>query len=87
VTRSERIRLRLTRWETALIERAAFVAGKTVSEFARRCLVEQANTVVRSQHQTVLSARDFAEVLRILDSDDLPRRLVDALERHRLADP
>ena len=82
--RQERIDFRTTRDNKALIERAAAVLGRSLSDFAVSTLVGAASRVVRDREILTLSARDqmmLAEAL--LAPPAPPRRLVEAARRHR----
>lgn len=82
--RQERIDFRTTRDNKVLIERAAAVLGRSISDFAVSTLVDAAGRVVREHEILTLSARDqmmLAEAL--LAPSAPPRRLMAAARRYR----
>jgi len=56
----------------ALVDRAASASGVTATNFARAATVSRAKSVLRRQHLTTLSDRDWRLFLRILDSHAEP---------------
>jgi uncharacterized protein (DUF1778 family) len=82
--RKERIDFRTTRANKELIERAASVLGRSISDFAVSTLVDAASRVVREHEILTLSARDqmmLAEAL--LAPPAPPGRLAEAARRYR----
>ena len=67
-----RIDFRVDRQSKALIEKAAALRGQTLSDFAKMALVRKARHVLRQHQQTVLSDRDRAIFLAMLDADAKP---------------
>ena len=67
-----RLEFRLTRQAKGLIERAAFLTGQNVSDFATATLVDQARRVLNEHSLTILSDRDRDLFLRMLDSNKGP---------------
>lgn len=82
--RKERIDFRTTRANKELIERAAAVLGRSISDFAVSTLVDAAGRVVREHEILTLSARDqtmLAEAL--LAPPAPPARLAKAARRYQ----
>lgn len=66
------------------IERAAFEEGVSVSDFASRVLLREAEEVLERKHHTVLSERDwerFVELMR--NPPPLSPTMIKALEHHQ----
>ena len=82
--RKERIDFRTTRANKELIERAASVLGRSISDFAVSTLVEAASRVVREHEILTLSAQDqmmLADAL--LAPPNPPARLIEAARRNK----
>lgn len=67
-----RLDFRLPAEQKALIERAAAVQGRTVTDFAVASLVKAAQETVEQASLTRLSARDRDAFLQMLDRDTEP---------------
>ncbi len=79
-----RIDFRLGKEQKELIERAAFVMGQTVSDFATTTLLLRARQAVEESTATKLSRRDSARFLEMLDDDGQPNAaLRNAAKRYR----
>ena len=59
-----RIEMRVSEDHKALVEKAASVAGQSVTAFALTTLIERAHQVLLEHETTVLSARDRDAFLR-----------------------
>lgn len=57
--REARLEFRLTRAARERIEKAALVAGQSLSEFASSVLAREAEAVLEKQHTLLLSERDW----------------------------
>lgn len=68
----DRIELRLSPELLDLLERAAAISGQPLPFFIRTTLSERAQSIVVRRATTVLTRRDFDQLLRIIDSDDEP---------------
>ena len=73
-----RIEVRVTLEQKQLIERAAALKGRSVTDFVSMLATEEAEEVVRAQHSITLSEEAFDALLRALD--ERPRVLPE-LER------
>ena len=69
-TRSARLNVRLSPDLKEVIEEAAASLGQSVSDFAVSTLVRQAGSVIEQRNVTVLSDRDRARLIAILDNVD-----------------
>ena len=67
-----RLGFRLAPEIKTLIEQAASTLGQTVTEFATSQLLRDAQDVLRRQHTTVLSDRDWKILLSILEEGAEP---------------
>lgn len=67
-----RLDFRLKEEHKALIERAAGVDGRTVTDFAVATLVNAAHETLQRASLTTLSARDAGAFLAMLDADAEP---------------
>jgi uncharacterized protein (DUF1778 family) len=67
-----RIEMRVPEDLKALVERAASVAGQSLTTFAVSTLVERAHQVLAQHETTVLSARDREVFLHALDEKPNP---------------
>jgi len=63
---------RVTPKAKAMVEQAASAAGLSLTAFAREALLSKAESVLRPQHLTVLSDRDWRRFLEIVDSQAEP---------------
>jgi uncharacterized protein (DUF1778 family) len=81
---ADRLSVRLSEDAKGLIDRAARLSGLTTSAFVTATLVGHAREVIARHEQTVLSARDFARLLDLLDAPPAPTdALRRAHDRHR----
>lgn len=79
-----RLDFRTTDEDKALIEKAARLAGQTLSKFAVPTLVERAREVIATHTSTQATARDWETINRLLASDEKPsRRLRLAARRYK----
>lgn len=66
------------------IEDAAALAGQTVSDFAISALTQSARSVIKEQDSTVLSNRDRALFVKLLDRTARPNKaLATAARRYK----
>lgn len=82
-TQTERIEMRISPKDKALIEKAAAISGQALTAFAIANLVERAREVLARSEVTELGDRDRAAFLRILDADAPAPALAKAVKRHR----
>jgi len=75
---STRLDFRVKPDQKSLIERAASVEGRTVTDFAVTALVRAAHDVLERSSLTSLSAQDAKAFLRMLDSDASPNAALKA---------
>ena len=68
----------MTLEQKQLIERAAALKGRSVTDFVSMLATEEAEEVVRAQHSITLSAESFDALLRALDE---PPRVLPELKR------
>jgi uncharacterized protein (DUF1778 family) len=85
-TRTRRLDLRLTREHKDLIERAAQATGQPVTSFVLSSVLERARETLDAESRTVLSKRDWASFLRILDAGAVAPALARAVRRSRRRD-
>lgn len=80
VRQSENARLdfRVKRDQKSLIERAANVEGRTVTDFAVATLIKAAHETIERSTLTTLSTRDAEAFLRVLDTDAAPNAALKA---------
>ncbi len=84
VAREARLNFRLAAEHKALIERAAYYSGETVTAFAISTLVNHARHVIQDHEMTILSDRDRDLFLSLLDTDLPPNEaLQQAAQRHK----
>jgi len=81
--KTERMEARLSGEERALIERAAALAGMSVSAFLVASAVAQADDVITAATTTLVPADYFDELVAALDEPDTAPRLAKAVERAR----
>ena len=80
---SERINLRLKSYSKRLLERAAGVEGKTVSNFILSCALEHAEKTIRNHEIMTLTAKNAETFLNALSGPvTFNEKLNDALEAH-----
>jgi uncharacterized protein (DUF1778 family) len=70
--RSDRIELRITPQEKALLARAAALEHLDLTSFVLRAAVPTAREVVARMEQVTLSERDTLQVLRLLEKPPRP---------------
>jgi uncharacterized protein (DUF1778 family) len=83
-TRAERLEARVTAEQKALIERAAALQGRTVTDFVLTSVQEAARRTIEEHGQLALSVRDseaFADAL--LNPKPVNERLLDTVRRYR----
>lgn len=86
-TRSERVEARLSRDERRRIDRAARLAGQSVSSFLVAAAVEKAEQVITASAVTVVPADYFDRLLSALDEPERAPRLERAARRARARRP
>lgn len=74
ITRSDRIELRATPHEKALLTRAAAMEHLDVTSFVLRTVVPAAREVVERTERIALSERDTLRVLELLDNPPPPSK-------------
>lgn len=74
ITRSDRIELRATPHEKALLTRAAAMEHLDVTSFVLRTAVPAAREVVERRERIVLSERDTLRVLELLENPPPPNK-------------
>ena len=83
-TRSERLEARVTAEQKALIQRAADLEGRSVTDYVLASVQDAAKRTVESHETIVLGAADSrAFVDALLDPPPMPRRLKDSVRRYR----
>ena len=83
-TRTDRLEMRLSPQQKGLLERAAVLSGQPLTGFALSHLLDRAREVVEKHERTVLSGRDFARFLKLIDATSEPApALKAAVRRHR----
>jgi len=83
-TRAERLETRLTAEQKRLIERAAALQGRTVTDFVLTSLQDAAKRAIEEHHQIALSMRDSeAFVDALLNPTPVNDRLRDTVRRYR----
>jgi len=80
-SQNARLDFRVKPEQKSLIERAASVEGRTVTDFAVATLVKAAHEAIERSTLTTLSARDAGTFLRMLDSDAAPNAALKAAAR------
>jgi len=84
--RSERLEARVTAEQKALIERAAALQGRTVTDFVLTSVQEAARRAIEDHRQLELSMRDSeAFVDALLNPKPVNDRLRDTVRRYREA--
>ena len=81
--RVDRIELRTTREEKVLLAKAAACERLDVTSFIMRTALPAAREVVGRAERIVLSERDSARVLRLLDNPPKPTKALLAAARRR----
>ena len=83
-TRAARLEARITGEQKSLIERAAALQGRSVSEFVVTSVQDAARRAVAEHHQLALSVRDSeAFVEALLNPKPVNDRLRDTVRRYR----
>lgn len=83
--KDNRVALRMTGNQKALIEEAAATSGSTVSEFAVRALVTQAEEILADRRHFQLSDSQYESFLSALDAPvEIPQGLLDLFNRPSL---
>ena len=83
-TRSERLEARITADQKALIQRAAELEGRSVTDYVVSSVQDAAKRTVDAHDLMVLSAADSrAFVDALLDPPPISDRLRDSVRRHR----
>ena len=83
-TRGERLEARITADQKALIQRAADLEGRSVTDYVVGSLQDAARRTVEAHDVTVLSAAESrAFVDALLDPPPVNDRLRDSVRRHR----
>ena len=83
-TRSERLEARITAEQKALIQRAADIEGRSLTDYVVGTVQDAAKRTLESHHTIVLDAADSrAFVDAMLDPAPWPERLKDSVRRYR----
>jgi uncharacterized protein (DUF1778 family) len=83
-TRAERLEARVTAEQKKLIERAAALQGRTVTDFVLTSVQDAARRAIEEHHQLELSVRDSeAFVDALLNPKPVNDRLRDTVRRYR----
>ncbi len=83
-TRAERLETRVTAEQKSLIERAAALQGRTVTDFVLTSVQDAARRAIEEHSQLSLSVRDSeAFVDALLNSRPVNDRLRDTVRRYR----
>lgn len=69
-TKSERLELRVSKSDRALIEEAAEAVQESVSDFTRSAALTQAERVLARANVTLMEAEQFDALLQSLDEPD-----------------
>lgn len=77
--RDQAINIRASRWQRDLIDQAAYVAGKSRSEFMLETTCREAEDVLLSQAFFRLDDEAFAEFAALLDEPPKPTRALRGL--------
>jgi uncharacterized protein (DUF1778 family) len=81
-TKNDRIELRLTSEQKSEIERAAAIAGTSITDFSVPLLVKQATEIIRHERELRISKRAWDAFNCILDAPAKPLAgLADLLQR------
>ncbi len=82
--RSERLEARVTADQKALIQRAADLEGRSVTDYVLASVQDAAKRTIENHQTIVLGAVDSrAFVDALLDPPPIPRRLKDSVRRYR----
>src|ERR1700745_2647143 len=83
-TRAERLEARVTTEQKSLIERAAALQGRTVTDFVLTSVQDAARRAIEEHNQLALSVRDSeAFVNALLKPQPVNDRLRDTVRRYR----
>lgn len=83
-TRAERLEARVTAEQKSLIERAAALQGRSVTDFVLTSVQDAARRAIEEHHQLSLSVRDSeAFVDALLDPKPVNDRLCNTVRRYR----
>jgi uncharacterized protein (DUF1778 family) len=83
-TRAQRLETRVTAEQKRLIERAAALQGRTVTDFVLTSVQDAARRAIEEHHQLELSVRDSeAFVDALLNPKPVNDRLRDTIRRYR----
>ena len=83
-TRAERLEARVTAEQKSLIERAAALQGRTVTDFVLTSVQDAARRAIEEHNQLALSVRDSeAFVDTLLNPKPINNRLRDTVRRYR----
>jgi uncharacterized protein (DUF1778 family) len=83
-TRAQRLETRVTAEQKSLIERAAALQGRTVTDFVLASVQDAARRAIEEHHQLELSVRDSeAFVDALLNPKPVNDRLRDTVRRYR----
>jgi len=83
-TRSERLEARMTAEQRSLIERAAALQGRSVTDFVLTSVQDAARRAIEEHSQLTLSVRDSeAFVDALLNPKPVNNRLRDTVRRYR----
>ena len=83
-TRTERLEARVTADEKSLIERAAALQGRTLTDFVLTSVQDAARRAIEEYHQIALSVRDSeAFVDAMMNPEAVNDRLRDTVSRYR----
>jgi len=86
-TRDQRLAVRLTAWQKDTIERAAALAGGSVTEFSLRALIDRAEDVLAGQGVFVIDQAAWDEFVALLDQPPAPNAgLIDLLDNPTVFD-
>ncbi|WP_022900199.1 DUF1778 domain-containing protein [Humibacter albus] len=76
--KAARIEVRVTVEQKKLIERAAALKGRSITDFVSMLAAEEAEEILRAEHSIALPAETFDALLRALDE---PPRALPELKR------
>ncbi|OJY73619.1 MAG: hypothetical protein BGP12_13585 [Rhodospirillales bacterium 70-18] len=83
-TRAERLEARVTAEQKSLIERAAALQGRTLTDFVLTSVQDAARRAIEEHHQLALSVRDSeAFVDALMNPQPVNDRLRDTVRRYR----
>ena len=83
-SRAQRLEARVTAEQKALIERAAALQGRSLTDFVLTSVQEAARRAIEEHQQLELSVRDSeAFVAALLDPEPVNDRLRDTVRRYR----